>query len=1065
MATAGRNKMTAYALTQQFRSAYGHGPQFAREVLVLAWINSASAQGSTISPDRIKMFRDNFNSSVIEGRAPATTWSQTAVGWLKDGIEVVLGSERYKDSKRFFEPLIRRLFKSADVNIAGLEGSRAEESTAAMGLVAAAIVQEEFEEFVKNLPKSSNLAASANAAWAAALTVDFGKLDIATQDDLKKYLPPAVRQSIQPDGSCTLTPEIQRTLNDEVLDAIKIVEKSNQEQTQLLREIDAGQKSIQAWLEAEKERQKAAENQAKLQESWTSERQVATSILDSTAGFIALFDPKAGQAIATVGQAYLQISGALEKYTSNVANLGALEIPMKLDKATMIGQKFASAAVLASTIVGAGLAIINLLLDTGPSIEERIWDKVEELQKDVQELRVAMDDHFRRLHVGLAESFANVADNFTAIRLDLSNLSTDIRNVQDSLYRLNTDIKRLASYVLNLEQVASLMELQTAVNGVLPLLGGEMTMIEFRRLENVLHSWATIHASNPLHAGTGPDGGSTTSASQLLNVPSADQYINFIFHWADQNVPTVHGVKLPNGAVWYLAAYGYLYLLRGWPNLSVDLFGQMASGRHLEVRAAGERLRAGLVALTRIESSPKPSKDDSSDSANEVVEKINLQLPPEVVDGLLGLSPPGFLKTEGGDIDKTNKSFAANTPLLEHIVAAYLLALESLEAEAGSKTTQRLDEFSANALTKRGQLTASLVIMMNGWPAPENIVASIPDAWVIARAAGLYGDRPLVVNPAFTWTEVGISPPQGAAGHFVKGRVSARLWIGLDVCLGENQIGNVFVVAPEKTTVTSPSTSHDTSKYKELLGDARACAEQNWQEGWDLKSILESQPVQWAMKLDAMDLAEIRRVVYAQNDANMSALLANSERMHSLDGALAILRLLVRLGLPATWDTDEYLRFLLEHPNGIPTSLTLGNAAATELIKPLPQRLPVFDVFSGRAKAGIASARERLNQHIERVALFPEIPEFVSRMIRDLRIVEGGIITWSDTNLHLGAAVESRGTPRSGAAVVAGPIPIGDYVSDGYTDIGDPVQGSRRWFRLKFEDRFVWVSECDIELD
>ena len=113
-------------------------------------------------------------------------------------------------------------------------------------------------------------------------------------------------------------------------------------------------------------------------------------------------DPKLGHQIQTIGDASIRVYKAWNTFTEVTRGFSELK-------------GFASAA-LSADLVGAGLAVIGLFLDTGPTPDEIIIEQIGALREQVEQGRVQMHQRFdlvdRRLvdiHVALVEGLGTLA--------------------------------------------------------------------------------------------------------------------------------------------------------------------------------------------------------------------------------------------------------------------------------------------------------------------------------------------------------------------------------------------------------------------------------------------------------------------------------------------------------------------------------------------------------------------------------------------------------------------------------------------------------------------------------
>ena len=332
------------------------------------------------------------------------------------------------------------------------------------------------------------------------------------------------------------------------------------------------------WQEVMKK--KAAENQLKLDAA-----KATISILTTIAGQI---DPDFAKGLNTVATSTLQVGMAINGWLKAVSGLKGLNKIASLSTVVMTGN-----------VVGAVMNVVGLFTPDKPTPEQQILEEIGKLRQQVDELRVEMHARFDRIDVELNAIYTTMHDRFDQIDIQLGKINGNIGELQQSLLALDLKLSRIERNNFEFLNALGRRPLLDAINGGLGYAartGQPMPFQpEFVEFENVLHSWGTIHAFDPLNAGpTQRDFSDGQMLAELSAFP-LDSNINYLNGWLmAHGLPGVTNKRLPSPRDWLFASRAYMQLALEWP----EHMKQIDPQRQTELDAIGVELEAAMRGIS-----------------------------------------------------------------------------------------------------------------------------------------------------------------------------------------------------------------------------------------------------------------------------------------------------------------------------------------------------------------------------------------------------------------------------------------------------------------------------------
>ncbi|MFN8442456.1 MAG: hypothetical protein U0175_16895 [Caldilineaceae bacterium] len=376
------------------------------------------------------------------------------------------------------------------------------------------------------------------------------------KEDPSLGIPQAIIDKMTDDGMLRISLD---QLMDISINQFDNLGKSMTDVQKTLKEIDAKQNSIIDYLsnQAEKEavqelaRKKAAAYQLKLDAA-----KAGISILTTIAQQV---NPKFAKEFSVVASSALQVGTALNAWIKAASGLGTLDKVFSLSTVVMTGN-----------VLGAVMNVVSLFGDSKPSPEQIILDEIGKLRDQVNQLRTEMHDRFDRIDKSLNTIYSTMNDRFNQIDVQLGKINGNILEVQQSLVELDLKLSRIERNNFEFLNTLGRRPLLEAINGGLGYLertGQSMPyQPDFVNFENTLHSWATIHAFDPLNAGPTQRDYSDAQTLSELNAYPFDANINYINGWlVAHGLAPIANKRLPSPRDWLFAARAYTQLALEWP--------------------------------------------------------------------------------------------------------------------------------------------------------------------------------------------------------------------------------------------------------------------------------------------------------------------------------------------------------------------------------------------------------------------------------------------------------------------------------------------------------------------
>ncbi|MEZ4864254.1 MAG: hypothetical protein R3C14_23275 [Caldilineaceae bacterium] len=365
-----------------------------------------------------------------------------------------------------------------------------------------------------------------------------------------------IRDRLGDDGALTIS-----------LNELKELSKSEMEQINgtldemqgTLNDIEKDQKVIIDYLQnaelkakwQEVMQKKAAAYQLKLEAA-----QAGISIITTIAAQI---DPKYAKDFSVVATSSLKVATSINSWLKATAGLGAVDKVFSLSSVVMTGN-----------VLGAVMNIVSLFGDDQPSPEQMILDEIGKLRQQVDQLRVEMHERFDRIDQSLNTIYTTMHERFDQIDIQLGKINGNIQEVQQSLAELDLKLSRIERNNFEFLNALGRRPLLEAINGGLGYqqrTGQPMPyQPDFVTFENTLHTWATIHAFDPLNAGPTQRDFSDGQTLAELNAYPFDANINYINGWlAAHGLPGITNKRLPSPRDWLFASRAYTQLALEWP--------------------------------------------------------------------------------------------------------------------------------------------------------------------------------------------------------------------------------------------------------------------------------------------------------------------------------------------------------------------------------------------------------------------------------------------------------------------------------------------------------------------
>lgn len=470
---------------------------------------------------------------------------------------------------------------------------------------------------------------------------------ISIRDNAKKILendtdlmvPEGIRNKIADDGSLTISLNELKDLSKSELDQIN----GTLDQMQgTLNDIEKDQKVIIDYLQNQELKAKWQEVMQKKAAAYQLKLQAASAGISIITTIAAQIDPKYAKDFSVTATASLKVADSINTWLKATAGLGAMDKIFSLSSVVMTGN-----------VLGAVMNVVSLFGDSQPSPEQMILDEIGKLREQVNQLRVEMHERFDRIDQSLNSIYTTMHERFDQIDLQLGKINGNIQEVQQSLAELDLKLSRIERNNFEFLNALGRRPLLEAINGGLGYqarTGQPMPyQPDFVNFENTLHTWATIHAFDPLNAGPTQRDFSDAQTLSELNAYPFDANINYINGWLSAHgLPAISDKRLPSPRDWLFASRAYTQLALEWPDhmeridpkrgealskIGMDLENAMRnlSTLHVMSNTVGNQLLFSTV-ITNYQ-----SKVDGLDSSIESIENAFMN---EVRSGRLQRAEP-----------------------------------------------------------------------------------------------------------------------------------------------------------------------------------------------------------------------------------------------------------------------------------------------------------------------------------------------------------------------------------------------------------------------------------------
>jgi hypothetical protein len=455
-------------------------------------------------------------------------------------------------------------------------------------------------------------------------------------------LPPAVQAVIDkakgPDGSIPTKPDGTLDLPPEAIAAAIAALKAEceriggltSEELQFLNRLDQQQQDIKAWMDNEDARRRALEERQNKAEAYQLAIGGAQSVVYLLSTFVGFGDPKIGNQISAVGNAFIQVFDSFKKYNDAAANLGKLAESLEVGESLL---QAASGAVLAGNILGAVMSIVSCFAEEQKP-DNMILEQIGVLQGQVKALHQDMHDRFDRLEAGLGKMYGDILSQFNRIDVSLGIITDGVADIQRTLAGIESKLANFERNMVELVQGTSIPELKDAIHDglwyeertgiMMPYVGpnGAPDTGTWVWFENKFYNWATYHAKNlPWQVG-----GSAEDVDLLdqLSRPLEDN-VTYIMNLPEFRESLGFGKPDPsrftesepsqyvNPTIWALSSRAHAQLRREWPQHAKRYDPNSSEG----VKAAGRALQEDLRRIT-----VKPDTTDGPVPNYELFDKL-----------------------------------------------------------------------------------------------------------------------------------------------------------------------------------------------------------------------------------------------------------------------------------------------------------------------------------------------------------------------------------------------------------------------------------------------------------
>ncbi len=281
-------------------------------------------------------------------------------------------------------------------------------------------------------------------------------------------------------------------------------------------------------------------------------------------------DTKAGreQRISVASAAAHSLTVAMRSAKPQTANhmrvvARSLDSVAKGFKALDAASKFGKLASC-TNFISAGLNIISLIFDTGPSADEMILDEIADMKQMIVDLANHLDYRFDRVDRSLNQILAKLQES---IELSLDT-QEQVKQARLDLLEIQGTLTRLERHLFNYMQDLMRQNLILHLNGDLRYelrTGEQMSYLEYSMTdggaENTFYTWAVNNSRNSLSTfmPTQEDLAEDLLPAQLQN--GLEYNLSYINRYLQTlGADSLGSDPIPNPRVWFLSADAYLRL-------------------------------------------------------------------------------------------------------------------------------------------------------------------------------------------------------------------------------------------------------------------------------------------------------------------------------------------------------------------------------------------------------------------------------------------------------------------------------------------------------------------------
>jgi hypothetical protein len=359
-----------------------------------------------------------------------------------------------------------------------------------------------------------------------------------------------IQNRLQADGTISISLDELKTLSESEFAKLHT---SLDEMKQTLIEIDKKQDVIVDYIKNQQEKEKMQELAKKKAEEYQLKLDAIKSSISILTTITAQIDPKLAKEIGVVGNSALQVGTAINSWLKAVSGLNGLNKVFSLSTVVMTGN-----------VLGAVMNVVSLFGDDKPSPEQMILEEIGKLRQQIEQLRGEMHSRFDRIDAELNTIYTTMHERFDQIDIQLGKINGNILEVQQSLVGLDLKLSRIERNNFELLNTLGRRPLLEAINGGLGYrkrVGSPMPEAYFVQIENQFHSWATLHAFDPVNAGPTQRDYSDSGLLTELNAYPFDANLNYLNGWlVVHDLPAIANQPLPSARDWLLASRAYTQL-------------------------------------------------------------------------------------------------------------------------------------------------------------------------------------------------------------------------------------------------------------------------------------------------------------------------------------------------------------------------------------------------------------------------------------------------------------------------------------------------------------------------